>query len=81
VAQDKANFFFILEDQANAIPNHILLYYQGQEWTYHQVRLIAQRFGNYFLSLGLNSGGTVPIIQNIDHKKLITRSCSDGLHK
>ena len=58
IAQDKANFFFILEEQSNANPNQILLHYQGQEWTYHQVKILAQKYGNYFLSIGINSGGT-----------------------
>ena len=64
MAQDNANFFFILEDQANAMPNQILLHYQGKEWTYHQVRVLTQRYGNYFLSLGINSGGTTHKLWN-----------------
>ena len=57
LAKDRCNFFYILEEAANAVPNRAYLVYQGKEWTYMEVKLLAQQYGNYFLSLGINSRG------------------------
>ena len=57
LAKDRCNFFYILEEAANAAPNRVSLVYQGKEWTYMEVKLLAQRYGNYFLSLGIKSRG------------------------
>jgi hypothetical protein len=57
LAKDRCNFFYTLEDAANAVPNNVFLVYQGREWTYMEIKLQAQRFGNYFLSLGVKPKG------------------------
>jgi len=66
LAKDRCNFFYVLEDAANAVPNRVYLVYQGKEWTYKEVKLQAQRFGNYFLSLGVKSKGMGSVITIID---------------
>lgn len=57
LAKDQCNFFYILEDVAKRVPNKVFLVYQGKEWTFGETLLQAQRFGNYFLSLGVKSRG------------------------
>ena len=57
LAKDRCNFFYAFEDAALAAPNRGCLHYQGKEWTYSQVKLIAQQWGNYFLSQGVRPRG------------------------
>lgn len=57
LAKDRCNFFYALEDSASAVPNRVYLVYQGKEWTYMELKLQVQRFGNYFLSLGVKPKG------------------------
>jgi acyl-CoA synthetase (AMP-forming)/AMP-acid ligase II len=66
LAQDRCNFFYVLEDAANAVPNRVYLVYQGKEWSYKEFKLQAQRFGNYFLSLGVKPRGMSSNITVID---------------
>ena len=57
LAKDRCNFFYAFEDSTQAAPNRVCLHYQGKEWTYTQVKLIAQQWGNYFLSQGVKPRG------------------------
>jgi hypothetical protein len=57
LAADKCNFFYALEEAAAAAPDRVYLVYQGREWTYMETKLEVQRYGNYFLSLGVKSKG------------------------
>jgi non-ribosomal peptide synthetase component F len=60
LSKDRCNFFYLFEDAATKAPNNIYLAYQGQEWTYHEVKLQAHRYGNYFLSQGVKPKGILP---------------------
>jgi hypothetical protein len=53
------NFFYILEDTAKAAPKTAFIVYQGKEWTYGESILQIQRYGNYFLSLGIKPRGII----------------------
>jgi hypothetical protein len=58
LAKDQCNLFYALEGVANRAPNSVFLVYQGKEWTYKEALLQVQRYGNYFLSLGIKPRGT-----------------------
>ena len=55
----------------NAAPNRVCLVYQGKEWTYLDVKLLAQRYGNYFLSLGIKSRGSYLVIFVANSKTML----------
>jgi len=67
LAKDRCNFFYVFEDVAKAAPNRPYLVYQGKEWTYTEVLLQVQRWGNYFLSQGIKSRGmlTFPLLSSL----------------
>jgi hypothetical protein len=57
LAKDKLNFFYQFEEVADAVPTRSYLVYEGKEWTYDEVRIIAQKYGNWFLSQGIKPRG------------------------
>jgi non-ribosomal peptide synthetase component E (peptide arylation enzyme) len=56
---DRCNLFYTLEEVAAKHPDKIYLFYQGREWTYLEYKLQAQRYANYFLSIGIKSKGVL----------------------